>query len=475
MAISSIGVGSGLDLSTLLANLQAAEETKLDVITAKQKGVTTKLSAYGLVQGALASFQTAAAALGTASLYNSTKVTSSKTDVLTTTSDKTAAAGNYAVNVTQLAQAQSLASGGIVDGTGMLLGEATINIDFGTTNGAVFTQGTQPSAQIKINGTNNTLAGIRDAINAANAGVTASMVNDGGATPYHLVLTSNTTGESSSMRVTVGPNGGGDSSMIAGLLTYDPAGTKAMTENVQAANAKLTVNGMNISSQSNTVKDAAQGLTLNLLSTGTSNIAVTTDTSAMTTAVQNFVSAYNTLQSTAAGVSDYDPDTKTAGALLGDTALRSIQNQLRGVINTPQESTGPSSLTNLTQIGIGFKADGTMTLDTDKLNKALAGNRTGVAQLLSGTDGKSGYGNQISALAKSFTASKGVLTSATDGLNLQIKSLTTDYNTMSGQIDATIAQYRAQFQRLDAVMSQFNNTKNYLTQQFNAMNNSTSK
>ena len=189
-AISSLGVGSGLDLSTLLTNLKSAEQLKLTPITNQQSAVNTRLSAYGVLQGALASFQSASTALGTASLYNSTTTSSSNTSVMTTSADNTAVAGSYAVNVTQLAQSQTLVSNGIIDSTGMQLGSATIQIQFGTTSGATFTPGSTPAASININGTNNTLSGIRDAINAANAGVTASIVNDGSSTPAVLVLAS---------------------------------------------------------------------------------------------------------------------------------------------------------------------------------------------------------------------------------------------------------------------------------------------
>ncbi|MBB1631979.1 flagellar filament capping protein FliD [Cupriavidus sp. UME77] len=467
-AISSLGVGSGLDLSTLLTNLKSAEQLKLTPITNQQSAVNTQLSAYGVLQGALASFQSAATALGTASLYNSTTTTSSNTSVLSTSADNTAVAGSYAVNVSQLAQSQTLVANGITDSTGMLLGSATIQIQFGTTTGTTFTPGSTPAASININGTNNTLSGIRDAINAANAGVTASIVNDGSSTPYHLVLTSNTTGAASSMSVSVSSNGSGDPTTISNLLTYNPGGTTAMTQNIAAQDAKLSINGLAITSASNSVQGAAQGVTLNLATTGTSTVNVASNTSAMATGVQSFVTAYNTLQSTAAQLSAYDPSTKTAGALLGDSTLRVIENQLRNVINTPQTAAGTTGLTNLTQIGISFNADGSMSLDSSKLNTALTTNRTGVAQLFSGTDGKSGYGNQLSSAAAGFVSPTGALTTATNGVNATLKSLATQYTDVSAQIDAAVAQYQTEFQNLDTLMAKLNSTKTYLTQQFSS-------
>ncbi|AJG22182.1 flagellar filament capping protein FliD [Cupriavidus basilensis] len=471
-AISSLGVGSGLDLSTLLTNLKSAEQLKLTPITDQQSAVNTQLSAYGVLQGALASFQSAATALGTASLYSSTTTSSSNTSVLSTSANNTAVAGSYAVNVSQLAQSQTLVANGITDSTGQQLGSATIQIQFGTTTTSggttTFTPGSAAAASININGTNNTLSGIRDAINAANAGVTASIVNDGSSTPYHLVLTSNTTGAASSMSVSVSSNGSGDPTTISNLLTYNPGGTTAMTQNIAAQDAKLSINGLAITSASNSVQGAAQGVTLNLATTGTSTVNVASNTSAMATGVQSFVTAYNTLQSTAAQLSAYDPSTKTAGALLGDSTLRVIENQLRNVINTPQTATGATGLTNLTQIGISFNADGSMSLDSSKLNAALTTNRTGVAQLFSGTDGKSGYGNQLSSAAAGFVSPTGALTTATNGVNATLKSLATQYTNVSAQIDAAVAQYQTEFQNLDTLMAQLNSTKTYLTQQFSS-------
>ncbi|MDF3834094.1 flagellar filament capping protein FliD [Cupriavidus basilensis] len=474
--VSSLGVGSGLDLSTLLTNLKSAEQLKLTPITDQQSAASTKLSAYGVLQAALASFQTAATTLGTTSLYNGTTTSSSNTSVLTTSSDSTAVAGSYAVNVSQLAQSQTLVSNGVTDSTGQLLGSATIKIQLGTTatsgGTTTFTPGSTAATSININGTNGTLSGIRDAINAANAGVTASIVNDGSSTPYHLVLTSNSTGAASSMSISVSSSGSGDPTTISNLLTYNPGGTTAMTQNIAAQDAKLTINGLAISSASNTVQGAAQGVTLNLATTGTSTVGVASNTGAMATAVQSFVTSYNTLQSTTAQLSAYDPSTKTAGVLLGDSTLRVVENQLRNVINAPQTATGTSSLTNLTQIGISFNADGSMSLDSSKLNTALTTNRTGVAQLFSGTDGKSGYGNQLSAAAAGFVSTTGALTSATDGVNATLKSLATEYTTVSAQIDAAVAQYQTQFQNLDTLMAQMNSTKTYLTQQFSSSSSS---
>jgi len=484
--ISNLGIGSGIDLASLLDQLTQSEQIPLTAITQQQQSYQTKLSAYGQLQSMLGAFQASANQLSNPSFFQATTASSSSTSVLSATGSNTAATGNYAVNVTQLAQAQSLVSKGQSSQT-TAIGTGTVHIDFGSITGGTLdsnpsspTYGTYTGASftansgstgvdIKIDSTNNTLQGVADAINKANAGVTASIINDGSGTPYRLVLNSNNTGATNSVRLSVNETDGG--SALSNLVAYDPAGTQNMQQTVEAQNAKLTVNNIAIQSGTNTVTGAVAGVTMNLAQTGTSNVTVQRDTSSIVSGVQAFVAAYNNLQNTAASLSAYDPGTQTGSPLTGDTTLRVIQSQLRGVLNTPQ--TG-NALTNLTQVGITFQNDGTMALDTSKLTTALNNNTGAVASLFGNTDGTSGYGNQIGTLVKNLTSSTGALTTATAGINSTLKELGNQYTATQTQINTTIANYRKQFQQLDVLMSQMQSTSSYLTQQFAAMNNTSS-
>jgi len=484
--ISNLGVGSGLDLASLLDQLKQAEQVPLTAITQQQQSYQTKLSAYGQLQSMLGAFQASANQLSNPSFFQATTASSSNTSVLSATGSNTAATGSYTVNVTQLAQAQSLVSKGQTSQT-TAIGTGTIHIDFGSITGGTLdsntaspTYGTYTGAtftansgstgvDITIDSSNNTLQGVANAINKANAGVTASIINDGSGTPYRLVINSNNTGATNSVRLSVNETDGGTA--LSSLVANDPAGTQNMQQTVEAQNAKLTVNNIGIQSASNTVSGAVAGVTMNLAQTGTSNVTVQRDTSSIVTGVQAFVTAYNNLQSTAASLSAYDPGTQTGSPLTGDTTLRVIQTQLRNVLNTPQ--TG-NALTTLTQVGISFQTDGTMALDTSKLTTALNNNTGAVASLFGNTDGKSGYGNQISTLVANLTSSNGALTSATAGINSTLQDLSNQYTNTQNQINATVANYQAQFQQLDVLMSQMQNTSTYLTQQFDAMNNSSS-
>jgi len=476
--ISSLGVGSNLDLTTLLTQLQTAESQPLVDLQSKQTSYTTKLTAYGQLSNSLSGLQTAATALSSLSLFQGVKAASSNTSVLSATSTSTAVAGSYSINVTQLAQSQSLVSAGQASAT-TAIGNGSITIDFGSITGgtldattgkytgASFSQDTTRTATpITIDSSNNTLQGIRDAINAANAGVTASVVNDGSGTPQRLVLSSTQSGAASSMRISVT----GDAALQS-LLGNDPAGTQNLTQTVAGQDAKLTVNGIAVSSASNTVKEAIQGTTLNLLSLGASSVNLSTDTSSVSSAINSFVQAYNSLQSTATTLTAYDATTKTAAALTGDATLRTLQTQIRQALNTPQTG-GANDLKVLSEIGISFQKDGTLAIDSTKLNTALTTNLSGVAKLFASANGSTaGYGKQLSALVTNMTSSGGILQSATDSVNTTLKQLDTQYTAMSARVDDTVARYRTQFQQLDVLMSTMNNTMTYLTQQFNAMNN----
>lgn len=488
-SISTLGVGSGLNLSSLLDQLTTAEQAPLTAIKNQQSSYQTKLSAYGQLQSMLGALAGSANQLGKPSFFQTTTATSSNTAILSATGSGSAAAGSYNVNVTQLAQAQSVVSTGQASQT-TAIGVGTIHIDFGAITGgtldtdpnsatygkytgAAFTVNNDdkgnPSTgvDITIDSSNNTLQGIRDAINKANAGVTASIINDGSGTPYRLVVNSNNSGSTNSVRMSVNEGAGGTA--LTSLMTYDPAGTQNMQQTVKAQDAKLTVNNIAVTSKSNSVTDAVPGVTLNLSQTGTSSVTVARDTASIVTGVQAFVTAFNNFQNTAKSLSAYDPSTQTGSALTGDGTLRIIQSQLRSVLNVPQSG---NALSTLGQAGITFQTDGTLAVDTDKLTKALNANPNAVAGLFGNTDGTSGYGNQIGTLVKTLTGSNGALTSATAGINATLKDLSDQYTATQDRVNSTIANYKTQFTQLDVIMSQMQNTSTYLTQQFNAMNNS---
>jgi len=476
-SISSVGVGANLDLSSLLTQLQAAESAPLTALEAKAKSYTSKLSAYGQIQSALASLQTAAKKLSDPALFQAVTGTPGVSGILAASSTDPSSAGSYNITVSQLAQAQSLIAKGQATSSSAI-GSGTVTIDFGaisggtydaatgTYSGATFSaDGTRPAKSITIDPSNNSLTGIRDAINASDMGVTASIVNDGSGTPYRLVLLSKETGEASSMRISVT----GDAALKS-LLANDPAGTQNLQQTLAAQNAKLNVNGIAVTSATNTVKEAIQGTTLTLVATGTTSLSMKANTSSVKTAINDFVKAYNSLQTTADSLSSYDADTQTGAALSGDSTLRNLLNRVRQVLTTPQAS-GTNEVKVLNEIGVSFQKDGTLLVDSTKLDKALDTNLAGVSKLFaSGSGSTSGYGKQLDSLVDSLTTTGGSLKVASDGVTETIKDLDKQYDAMQARVDATMARYKAQFTQLDVMMSSMNSTLTYLKSQFDAMN-----
>lgn len=384
MGISVSGLGSSIDVNSIVTQLMSVEKQPLTALSKKEGSYQSKLSAYGNVKGALSNLQTSLATLNKASNFQVLKATPSDTSVLTATaSSNTTAAGTYSVSVSQLAQAQSLVATGqssvsTAIGTGA---SSTLTFDFGTTGVGSFTSNGNGVKSITIDSSNNSLQGIRDAINNAKIGVTASIVNDGSGTPYRLTLTSDTAGASNSMKISVS----GDATLNS-LLGYDPAGTKNLTQTQAAQNANLTINGVAVSKNTNTVTDAIPGITLNLLKTTTTAMSVTVaqDSSAVQSSIESFIKSYNDLNTTLRNVTAYNESTKTGAALLGDSTIRSIQNQMRSILNTPLSNTG-GSLTMLSQIGISFQKDGSLSLDATQLSKAITSTPQDIARLFAAT------------------------------------------------------------------------------------------
>jgi flagellar hook-associated protein 2 len=388
VAISSAGIGSGLDINGIISQLMAVERRPLAALDQKEAKYQTKLSAYGALKGAMSSFQTAMRDLSTLSKFQAVKTTVADTAILSASASASANPGSYSIEVKQLAQSHKLASAGFANATDTV-GSGTLTIQFGTWNGTTFTANADKATQsVTIASSQNTLTGIRDAVNAAKIGVTAAIVNDGTTSGNKLVFTSNDTGAANSLKITVADDDGNNTDN-SGLsrLAYDPAGTsgngKNLTETVAAQNATLKVDGIdNISKASNTVTDVVQGVTLTLLKTSAANtpttLTVARDTGAVQTSVEAFVKAYNDLRKTVTDLTAYNADTKQASALQGDAAARSVLTQVRRTLSTAL--TGLSgAYTDLSQVGVSFKSDGTLSLDATKLQSALSSNFNDVA------------------------------------------------------------------------------------------------
>lgn len=390
MPITAPGIGSGLDVNSIISQLLAVERLPLNALDRKEAVFQAKISAYGNIKGALSSFQTAVRGLSDIARFQTIKATSADTTVYTAAASSSAVPGNYAVEVTQLAQTHSLRSEGFANLTSVV-GSGTLTFQYGTLGSNPFSLNPDKTAQtVTISPSQNTLSGIRDAVNAANIGVTAIIVNDGSAgTPNKLVFTSKDTGESNSLKVTVTDDDTTHTD-TSGLsqLAYDPTAVvgsgKNLVQTVAAQNALLNVNGINgISKANNTVTDVIQGVTLNLLKQApgtTVNLTVVKDTASVKSNVEAFVKAYNDISKTLKDLTAYNAATKQAALLQGDPSALSMQRQVRSVLTNALQFAG-GSYTVLSQIGVSFQTDGSLKLDSAKLQTAIDNNFNDIAGL----------------------------------------------------------------------------------------------
>lgn len=412
MGIQSTGIGSGIDVNSLITKLMQVEAQPLTALAKKEASYQAKLSAYGSLNGALSAFQSSLSSLNSASTFQSLTATSSDSTIASASATSIATAGTYNISISKLAQTQILSSAGQASSTATIGAAATttLSFQFGTITGTAvngvypvapatsFAQdASQATGTVTVNSSNNTLQGIRDAINLANIGVNASIVGDGSATPYHLVLNSNKTGVTSSLKITAS----GDAT-VAALLNYDPTAAQAFTEVSAAQNAALKVNGIDITSTSNSVTGAIQGVTLTASKIGSSNITIASNPTAIQASVSAFVKAYNDLAGTMKNLTGYDASTRKGGLLLGDATAQSIQNQLRNTLSTAVNGLG-GGLTTLSQIGISFQKDGSLALDSSKLSTALTSNISDVGGLFAAI-GKAS--DSLSSITGSTSATK---------------------------------------------------------------------
>ncbi len=395
--ISSAGIGSGLDVNSIVTGLMALERQPLTNVTKQKTDYQSQISAYGTMKSALSTFQTAIAALATPAKFNAQTVTSADSKVFTATANGKATNGDYSVTVNQLAKAQKLTMAGVANTTD-LIGTGTLIISFGTFTDATITPAAPASftantaktdVTIAINSSNNTLSGVRDAINASNSSVSASIINDG--TTNRLVITSKDTGEVNSIKISVADDDGNSTDTLGlSQLAYDPlasAGSgKNMTELQAAKSALLEIDGIAIKKSSNTITDAIEGVTLNLLTTNvgsTLNLGVATDKDKIKESVTAFVDAYNKLDDTLRNLTKYDETGRASGALLGDATARSVISQVKSVM-TKSITTG-TTIDSLTQIGVSFQRSGKLALDATKLSSAIDKNFNDLATLFTST------------------------------------------------------------------------------------------
>ncbi|HEX4880861.1 MAG TPA: flagellar filament capping protein FliD [Porticoccaceae bacterium] len=425
--ITSSGIGSGLDVESLVARLVAAErqpvQTRLDIREAR---LQAQLSAVGSIKGALSAFQTAVSRLATTDSLRLPKASVGTSAVLSASATAEAIAGKHSIDVTRLATAHSLASTAFASKTAPIAsgdaGVGTLTFRFGTTSydaGTDTYSGFQlnadrPVKTVAISAANNSLEGIRDAVNAAGIGVQASIVQD--ASGYRLVFAATDTGAANSLEITAseGPTGDGDDALGLSALSFR-AGATHLEQARAAQNAALSVNGLAVSSASNTLVNTLEGVTLNLAATGTTTLEIAPDRGAAGKAVDDFIAAYNQIFDTLRGLSRYDPETRQAAPLTGDALVRGTLGRLRAITAA---ALGPEAGAYRALADIGIKTNpqtGRLEKDATRLQAVLDADPEAVGRVFAvtgqttdnlvryvqaGTAAKAGsYGLEVTRLA----------------------------------------------------------------------------
>ncbi|OCQ51172.1 Flagellar hook-associated protein 2 [Photorhabdus australis subsp. thailandensis] len=468
-SISSLGAGSGMELGPILDKLQAAEQKRLVPLTEQQTSYKGKLTAFGTLKSSLEKLETASESLKKFDKLKTTTA-SEKHDAFTASTDSKASPGNYSIEVKQLAQAQSLQTekvSNIKEYIGESLGE-------GKTRTITITQpGEKKPMKIELTDGQTSIIEIRDAINKQEGNVNASIIKAKDGENY-LVLTAKKAGTESVMTITVE----GDKK-LSEFLNHTSDTKGKLTQTVEAKNALLTVNKIPIERQTNHITDAPEGVTLDLKKTTEDKdnpgkhkpemLVVSRDIEPMKEAIKSWVDAYNELQTTFDSLTKYKPvkqgeePSKDNGALLGDSTLRGIQNQLRSQIFSSQ---AVNDIPTLNKLGIKQKPDGKLEIDNEKLEKNLKEKPANVKAFFMGDGKETGFATQTHKLLKdALDSHEGTLVTATNGINKRLKTLEKQVDRTKDNINQTIERYKRQFSQLDKMVSSLKQTSNFLLQQ----------
>jgi flagellar hook-associated protein 2 len=441
MAIAALGIGSGLDLNALVDQLVAAErKPREDRLNRREAEIEARLSAFGSIRGGLSALETALGKL--ASIQQGRTATSSDSTRLGVTARADAVPGNYSIQVNRLATAQTLASAGFDDADGPV-GTGTLRVGVPV-----------PALDVVIDDGNNSLRGIRDAINQADAGVQASIVNDGSGA--RLVLSSNRTGAANTISVEVLSSDG-----LARLASAN------LTQTMAPQDAEAVINGLTVTSPGNSLDQTLDGLTLDLKGTTEAGSPITVtvgqDRDAARSALNEFVKAYNGVVETVRDLTRYDPESREGSVLVGDSTLRAIRGRL--VQGLQQVGGGADAVfTSLVNLGVNSDRNGLLSLDSAALDRAMDQDFQGVISLVNEVSGG------LRDTVQGFTQSGGLLDARTDGLRTRMRDISRQREMLDARMEQFEARTVRQFGAMDSLVGQLQNTSQFLDQQLGALN-----
>ncbi len=453
MAITAAGVGSGLDVESIVGQLMSLERRPLMALQQREVEHHSELSAFGRLKGAISSFKTAMEGLGDVEKFQIFSASSSDSEVLSAAAGSSSAQGVFSIDVTRLAQNHKLAGAQVDNADTTTFGGTAgdeLRIDLGSVIGGDALEIDLSSAK--------TLEEIRDAINSAegNPGITASLLNVG-ENSQRLILTSQESGYDN--RIQMEFYDGASASVLP-----DPFGMGFADANqdndgnplgdLTELDAAFTVDGFAVTSSSNSISSVIDGVSLDLKQIGKANVGIERNVGAIQGSVQSFVDAFNEIQGLVGNL--------RAGELSGDSTLRAMQGQLRNVINTQPQGIN-STFSSLGELGVTTARDGTLSFDSSEFKSALDADFNGVAQVLANDD--QGYAFRFAALAESLLEEDGIIDSRQDSLNSRIRSLDSQQLSMERRLELKERSMRSQFAGLDTLIAQMQNTSQFLSNQ----------
>ncbi len=455
--VSSTGLGSGVDINSIVTALVNAEgQGQTNLIKNQQSTLNGQITAYSKFTAAASAVQTAVDSLTSSATFNSYAATVGDISIASASVNASAVPGSYSLSVTQLAQGTTLSSGAFTSTTATV-GTGTLNISAGSSSFAV-----------TIDATHNTLSAIAAAINAAtgNPGVSATIItgNDGA----HLVLSSQVTGAANAVSVT---QSGGDGNLKS--IAYTAGGAaNGLTQTQAAQDAILTLNGYTYNSKTNAVTSALSGVTINLLAASkggaTTTLTVAADPSGPAGAIATLIKSYNALIAQVSQLDQYDPTSGASTPLFGSSLLEGFRSQISGIATGGiPGAQGSSTLTSLAQIGITVNLDGTLSSDSTALSTALKNNPAGVTALF--TNAKTGIATRLSNVLFEYTGAGGLVDQTVTSLKGSLNDLANQQTALNARLADLQTSLYATYNHMDLVVSQLKATGNSINTQLAAL------
>lgn len=478
MAISSIGLGSGLQVESIISQLVALEKAPITTLQTKATAIQSQVSTMATVKSQMSALYDLSFKMSLDAGWNAATATSSNASAVNATITGNVKAGSITVGVSQLAQTQSTQSAVLASGTTLPAGTLKIDIGSWTTSSGSSTFAQTSSVSVSVDA-GATVEQVAAAINDADAGVTASVVSD--ANGSRLVMTSKTTGKAAGFRVTASDgngdpvtDGSGLSKFAFDLAATTPYGSASNAYQV-AQNAMATVNGVAVEYASNTITDVVAGVSLELSAqtTSTATIKIATNTTSIKSSIQGFVDAYNALAATLNTATKYDADTKTAGVLQGDSTIVTLKNAMRRMVTSGATA---GTYSRLGDIGLSLDVDGKMSVNDSKLTTALAdvSNLKKLFAIDNGDANTNGIARKIKDFTNGLLSTDGVVTHKTDALQASITRNTAEQDKVTARAVTVEARLRKTYTALDVKMASLTALNTYVTQQIESWNKSSS-